>query len=97
MAKELADSENAARDPRLFGITERPPLGPDGMPLAWRFQYGIGLITALTQDAVAQVIDQASAEATTATDSSVEATASATRTWRFDWQMASNRPAQEPL
>jgi membrane-associated protease RseP (regulator of RpoE activity) len=91
MAKELADA--AGNDDRgLFGIKEKPPMGADGQPLAWRFRYHLGEDVALADAAVATqappVINK---------DSSAAVSATATRTWRFDWQMASNRPTQEPL
>jgi hypothetical protein len=84
MAKEA--SAAAAGDQPLLGLSERPPVGADGQPLAWRFRYGISgpkdssLLPPVTASVAANVTSDPAA-----------------RPWHFTWQMASNRKPQEPL
>jgi membrane-associated protease RseP (regulator of RpoE activity) len=89
MAKQIAEEAAGESDRGIFGIREKPPMGPDGLPLAWRFLYGI--IPVPTKAGV-DVMVIGGAELTQAVEST-----STHRNWRFDWQLVSNRPAQEPL
>ena len=84
MAKEA--SAAAAGDQPLLGLSERPPVGADGQPLAWRFRYGISG----PKDSSILPPVTASVAANVASDP-------AARPWHFTWQMASNRKPQEPL
>lgn len=83
MAKEASA---AAGDQPLLGLNERPPVGADGKPLAWRFHYGIHGPT----DSTILPPDTTSAAVGGANDS-------AARPWHFTWQIASNRKPQEAL
>lgn len=75
-------TEDAANDNHsLFGIREKPLLGPDGLPLAWHFRY------ALTGPSAPTAAAPAIAEPTLASASG--------RTWHFTWNLLSTRPAQE--
>ncbi len=89
MAKQIAEEAAGESDRGIFGMREKPPMGPDGLPLAWRFRYGINPVPT---KAGADSIAVSEAELTPAVVSTA-----AHRTWRFDWQLVSNRPAQEPL
>jgi membrane-associated protease RseP (regulator of RpoE activity) len=88
-AQDLAKQETdaAAADPGVLGITERPPTGPDGKPLAWRFRYGIAGVPG--QGATTPTAEPAPV--------ATPVVAGAERTWRFTWNLLSNRPPQEPL
>ncbi len=82
MAKQSAADAAENGGDGLFGIRAKPLVGPDGLPLAWRFRY-----------ALAGPIDQAlppAQEPSLAQAPSVDA-----RTWRFTWNLLSNRPSQE--
>ncbi len=79
MAKQSA--EDAANDNSLFGMREKPLLGADGLPLAWRFRYALSGPVDHTAPAPA-VIETAQASAPG-------------RTWHFTWNLLSTRPAQE--
>ena len=57
-------------------------LGPDGLPLAWRFRY------ALAGPEDHAPLASAPTPAPTASDPLA-------RTWRFTWNLLSTRPAQE--
>jgi membrane-associated protease RseP (regulator of RpoE activity) len=86
-AKQLADDGKDEQDRGIFGIREKSPMGVDGKPLAWCFRYKIG---PAPEAARANEIKEApSSPAVVSTPAS--------RTWRFDWQLVSNRPAQESL
>ena len=85
-AQDLAKEETAAaaEDQGVLGIRGTAAVGPDGLPLAWRFRYGIRGVPG--QDTVSTI-----------TEPAAPAVDPAARTWRFAWKLLSNRPAQEPL
>jgi membrane-associated protease RseP (regulator of RpoE activity) len=85
LAKQEADAA-AKQDEGLFGIKEKPPVGPDGLPLSWRFRY---TVAGVPNQPATSVSAPAPAPAATTTD--------AARTWRFTWNLIPNRPPQESL
>lgn len=86
MARQSA-AEAAAKNDQLFGISEKPLLGADGLPLSWRFRYTLAApVDHATPPVAANDAALASAPAERA---------SAVRTWRFTWKLLSTRPAQE--
>ena len=83
--QQMAIQANAAADDQpLQGLKERFPVGADGKPLAWHFQYVVHGPT----DSTILVPE------TTDID---DASSNAVRPWHFTWQLASNRKPQEPL
>ncbi len=97
MMKDLAEAENDTQQPNIFGITDREPAGPDGIALAWRFHYGIGLIPNEKKNAGEAAVEVSTVTPESNNNANDVAAAISTRTWRFDWQLISNRPPQEPL
>jgi len=89
LAKQEADA--AKQDEGLFGIKEKPLVGPDGLPLSWRFRYTVAGVPDQGATAVNEPVPAATAPAPTAT------VTDATRTWHFTWNLIPNRPPQEPL
>lgn len=87
-AQELASQETkaASEDQGVLGIKDKPPVGPDGQPIAWRFRYGIAGVPG--QDVPSPTVESAPAP---------QPTAAGARTWHFTWTLLSNRPPQEPL
>jgi membrane-associated protease RseP (regulator of RpoE activity) len=85
LAKEL--SEPAKKGAGILGVNEKPPMGIDGQPLAWKFHYRIlppaALFAAPSIDTIIAPVSPAEV--------------TATRAWHFAWQLSNTRLSQEPL
>jgi membrane-associated protease RseP (regulator of RpoE activity) len=91
MAKQLKDGVGES-DRGIFGINEKPPMGADGLPMSWRFLYRIGDKGPVSPNAEMLTASEETSSSTPTVESNISH-----RNWRFDWQLLSNRPTQEPL